>query len=145
MHNYQKQDTHTKKHIQLILMPPPPQKKTKKKTKKHSLNHSIIVIISLVHYIQKNKNKEDRVSIRINLCVLAYILLFVNFFPLDIDSGIVARLNGKFGQGIGPIFLDDVRCSGNESRLLDCPHRGVEVTNCGHHQDAGVECIESKM
>ena len=56
-------------------------------------------------------------------------------------SGAAARLNAEFGQGIGPIFLDSVRCSGLESRLFDCAHRGLEIESCQHHQDAGVTCI----
>ena len=45
---------------------------------------------------------------------------------------------------MGPILLDDVRCTGLEYRLFSCPHRGLEVDNCGHHQDAGVICLPCK-
>ena len=55
-------------------------------------------------------------------------------------TGATARLNAHFGRGIGPIHLDDVTCTGSESRLSDCPHRGVGVNNCGHSEDAGVVC-----
>lgn len=55
-----------------------------------------------------------------------------------------ARINGAFGHGFGPILLDDVGCSGIESSLLDCGHRGIGVHSCNHAQDAGVECIASK-
>ena len=54
--------------------------------------------------------------------------------------GAIPRVNGAYGQGLGPVLLDDVRCNGFEQRLFDCHHPGVEVENCGHHQDAGVEC-----
>ena len=55
-----------------------------------------------------------------------------------------ARLNGAFGEGLGPILLDHVSCRGSENRLLECGHRGIGVHSCNHARDAGVECIAGK-
>ena len=49
-------------------------------------------------------------------------------------------LRAGFGQGTGPIFLDDVGCFGSEEKILECPNRGLGVHDCGHSEDAGVRC-----
>ena len=50
----------------------------------------------------------------------------------------------RFGQGRGPIWLDNVECNGAEGLLLDCPHQGLGLHNCGHYEDAGVICSSGK-
>lgn len=42
--------------------------------------------------------------------------------------------------GSGPIWLDDVGCTGSEEVLNNCFHTGWGNHNCGHVEDAGVEC-----
>ena len=72
------------------------------------------------------------------------------------DAGVVCRELGfsgavsafkeaHFGKGLGPIWLDDVRCRGNECRLDHCLHRGVGKENCHHGEDAGVVCQSEYM
>ena len=46
----------------------------------------------------------------------------------------------QFGEGTGPIWLSDVACSGSESYLTQCSHRGFGKYNCTHSQDASVTC-----
>ena len=58
-------------------------------------------------------------------------------------AGGVSYKRAFFGQGVGPIQLDDIRCIGNETRLLDCPH--ITAHNCDHYEDAGVACNSGKL
>ena len=48
--------------------------------------------------------------------------------------------HAAFGWGSGPIWYNNVRCSGQEANLTLCGHRGLGVHNCGHWDDAGVIC-----
>lgn len=49
--------------------------------------------------------------------------------------------SAAYGQGTGEIWLDDVRCSGNETAIFHCRHKGWRLSNCGHWEDASVRCI----
>ncbi|XP_073411989.1 scavenger receptor cysteine-rich domain-containing protein DMBT1-like [Dendrobates tinctorius] len=48
-----------------------------------------------------------------------------------------------FGQGQGPIMLDDVQCLGSEAILSHCSHLGIKQHNCAYTEDAGVICSDA--
>ena len=57
-------------------------------------------------------------------------------------QGAIPYSNARYGRGDGRNVLDNLRCTGRENSLLNCPHRGIGVTSryCDHSDDAGVEC-----
>uniref|UniRef100_A0A7M4EC06 Serine protease 12 n=1 Tax=Crocodylus porosus TaxID=8502 RepID=A0A7M4EC06_CROPO len=70
----------------------------------------------------------------------------------DADAEVVCRQLGLggiakawnqayFGEGSGPVLLDEVRCTGNELSIEQCPKSSWQEHNCGHKEDAGVSCI----
>uniref|UniRef100_A0A8D1UIR7 Soluble scavenger receptor cysteine-rich domain-containing protein SSC5D n=1 Tax=Sus scrofa TaxID=9823 RepID=A0A8D1UIR7_PIG len=56
-------------------------------------------------------------------------------------GGALAAPGGAFfGEGAGPILLDDLRCRGNETALRFCPARPWGQHDCHHREDAGAVC-----
>lgn len=51
-----------------------------------------------------------------------------------------ARSMAYFGEGEGPIHMDNVKCTGNERSLADCVRQNIGDHNCRHSEDAGVIC-----
>ena len=46
-----------------------------------------------------------------------------------------------FGEGSGPIFMDQLNCMGTEPNILDCySFAPLGVHTCDHSQDSGVYC-----
>ena len=75
------------------------------------------------------------------------IIMFVsrNFSLLSefISTGAIARSRAYFGQGTGSILLDEVACTGNETRLVDCRSNPLGDHDCAHDEGAGVTCSQT--
>jgi len=61
----------------------------------------------------------------------------------DVDRFIGRSLYNRYGAGTGPIWLDNVACSGDESYIGNCPHLGWGSHNCGHYEDISIACLRS--
>lgn len=68
--------------------------------------------------------------------------------PLSHCSGTAkARAMAYFGEGQGPIHLNNVECSGVEHTLGQCGRPDTGIHGCWHSEDAGVICdyVEEKV
>ena len=60
---------------------------------------------------------------------------------LGFRDAIRVHTSAYFGAGSGSIWLDEVACTGSESRISDCSHDGWGVEDCiDEFEAAGVEC-----
>lgn len=59
---------------------------------------------------------------------------------LGCGGALAAPGGARFGQGLGPVWMDDVGCGGGEQALRDCPRSPWGRSNCDHSEDAGLVC-----
>lgn len=58
-----------------------------------------------------------------------------------LHSGPAKELSALYGQGQGPILLDNMDCNGDESSILDCDYVGLtESIRCSHSEDISIQC-----
>ena len=71
-------------------------------------------------------------------------LIVAKYYSWTWNSGSIAFTHAHYGQGSGPIHLDNVRCAGSEQRLIDCIHiNNTSGPDCTHSEDASVACQQS--
>ena len=60
--------------------------------------------------------------------------------PLFSNTGASTLFSFSFTRGVGVIWLSDVQCEGNETRLVDCPASDFGSNTCNHFEDVGISC-----
>ncbi|XP_078535228.1 CD5 antigen-like [Lissotriton helveticus] len=53
--------------------------------------------------------------------------------------------NDVFLNGVLPVGVSDVKCTGAEKSLFDCPHAPWGFNSCTWKSDGGVQCTESRV
>ena len=111
----------------------------------------IIFTILAVRLVNGPDNASGRVEVYYNG---TWGTVCDDFWGID-DAQVVCRQLGfrnalgayrraHYGQGTGPIFLDNVRCRGDESALISCSYSKVSYHSCDHSEDAGVRCGDTR-
>uniref|UniRef100_A0A8D0GGL1 Lysyl oxidase homolog n=1 Tax=Sphenodon punctatus TaxID=8508 RepID=A0A8D0GGL1_SPHPU len=59
---------------------------------------------------------------------------------LGFGSAKEALTGARMGQGMGPIHLNEVQCTGSEKSLWSCPYKNITEEDCKHSEDAGIRC-----
>ncbi|XP_061650014.1 lysyl oxidase homolog 3B isoform X2 [Phyllopteryx taeniolatus] len=59
---------------------------------------------------------------------------------LGFGSAKEAMTGGRMGQGMGPIYMNEVKCTGHERSIWTCPFKNITSEDCQHTEDAAVRC-----
>ena len=129
-----------------------------------SITHAIIKDDLVVTLIDGNNPRNGRVEIRHTDGRYLGTVCDKNFD--DNDATIICNMLGyvgggsailrtrhsdmPYGSGVGPIFMEKLKCSGDEETLFDCQHRGSLTvkdyySKCHHDHDAGVFCYDRNL
>ena len=90
---------------------------------------------------------EGRVEIHYNdtwgtVCDDDWDMVDANVVCRQLECGLAVAVgsSSRFGQGTGPILLDNVDCKGGEPDLAQCGSLGWGIHNCYHYEDVAITC-----
>ncbi|XP_036436415.1 scavenger receptor cysteine-rich domain-containing group B protein [Colossoma macropomum] len=102
---------------------------------------------SQVRLVNGRSRCEGRVEVQHNgtwgtVCDDDWDMVDANVVCRQLDCGLAMAVGSsyRFGQGSGPILLDNVDCKGEETDLSQCGNQGWGIHNCYHYEDVAIIC-----
>ncbi|XP_061106420.1 scavenger receptor cysteine-rich domain-containing group B protein [Conger conger] len=109
-----------------------------------------IHVLSLVRLVNGNNRCEGRVEVQHNgtwgtVCDDDWDMVDANVVcrQLRCGSAVAVASSSAYGQGSGPILLDNVDCKGGERDLGQCGSLGWGIHNCYHYEDVAITCRDT--
>ena len=82
---------------------------------------------------------NGEISMIITVLMVLHIIMVITW--ICAAGTVVFRQADQFGQGSGPIFLNQLNCNGDEDQVLACGRGPLGLHSCSHAEDTGVRCI----
>ncbi|XP_045572222.1 scavenger receptor cysteine-rich domain-containing group B protein-like [Salmo salar] len=105
------------------------------------------VILQIVRLVNGRDRCEGRVEVWHNgtwgtVCDDDWDMVDANVVCRQLVCGLAVAVGSisEYGQGLGPILLDNVDCKGGETDLGQCGSLGWGIHNCYHYEDVSVTC-----
>jgi hypothetical protein len=102
---------------------------------------------SPVRLVNGRNRCEGRVEVWHNgtwgtVCDDDWDMVDANVVCRQLDCGLAMAVGSisEYGQGSGPVLLDNVDCKGGETDLGQCGSLGWGIHNCYHYEDVSVTC-----
>ncbi|XP_038844449.1 scavenger receptor cysteine-rich domain-containing group B protein [Salvelinus namaycush] len=104
-------------------------------------------ILQIVRLVNGRNRCEGRVEVWHNgtwgtVCDDDWDMVDANVVCRQLDCGLAMAVGSisEYGQGSGPVLLDNVDCKGGETDLGQCGSLGWGIHNCYHYEDVSVAC-----
>jgi len=120
---------------------------------RHNCSHSDDVSVSCIamRLVGGPGPREGRLEVHYNgtwgtVCNDGFDYTDANVVCYMLGYGKAGQIIGnRHGAGDGLIWLDNVQCTGRETSVADCSHRGWGRHNCTHTDDVSISCITVRL
>ena len=98
---------------------------------RHEANHDRVVLhVYTLYPLLKSYTYTCTYNVHVHYDIDLYIL--------SLHTGAVAQCCAHYGQGSGPVQVQNIVCSGSEPTISECSHSGTPGID--HSMDIGVQC-----